>query len=63
MKEAVALLQLSEMRGLEYFPSKDGFVISTAQIHAASDRRQRLDRAATTDFAKFKPRKFQSQAA
>src|SRR5580700_2606257 len=30
MKEAAALLKLSEMKGLEYFPSKDGFVFSTA---------------------------------
>jgi hypothetical protein len=63
MREAAALLQLSEMRGLEYFPAKDGFVFSTAQIHAAIDRRQRLQRATTTDFTKFKPRTFHAQAA
>jgi hypothetical protein len=63
MKEAAALLQLSEMRGLEYFPTKDGFVFSTPEIHAAIDRDQRLRRAATTDFTKFKPRKFHTQAA
>jgi hypothetical protein len=63
MKEAAALLQLSEMRGLEYFPTKDGFVFSTSEIHAAIDRDQRLERAATTDFTKFKPRKFHTQAA
>jgi hypothetical protein len=66
MKEAAALLQLSEMKGLEYTAAnakRDGFVFSTAEIHAAIDRDQRLDRAATTDFAKFKPRKFQTQAA
>jgi len=63
MQEAAALLQLSEMRGLEYIPTKDGFPFSTAQIHAAIDRDQRLRRAATTDFTKFKPRKFQTQAA
>jgi hypothetical protein len=62
MKEAAALLQLSEMKGLEYSPAKDGFLFSTDQIHAAIDREQRLTRAATTDFAKFKPRKFQAAA-
>src|SRR6202034_1895514 len=61
MKEAVALLQLSEMRGIEYFPSKDGFVFSTTEIHAVIDRQQRLTRATTTDFTKFRPRKFQAQ--
>jgi hypothetical protein len=63
MKEAAALLQLSEMKGLEYFPQKDGFVFSTAEIHAAIDRGQRLQRASTTDFKKYRPRKFQTQAA
>jgi hypothetical protein len=63
MKEAAALLKLSEMRGLEYSPAKDGFLFSTAQIHAAIERDQRLERASTTDFSKFKPRKFQTQAA
>jgi hypothetical protein len=42
MKDAATLLQLSEMRGLEYFPSKDGFVFSTAQIHAAIDHDNRF---------------------
>jgi hypothetical protein len=63
MKEAATLLKLSEMRGMEYVPSKDGFVFSTAEIHAAIDRQLRLDRAATTDFTRYKPRKFQAQAA
>jgi hypothetical protein len=63
MKEAAALLKLSEMKGLEYFPPKDGFLFSTAQIHAAIDREQRLERASTTDFSKYRPRKFQTQAA
>jgi hypothetical protein len=62
MKEAAALLQLSEMRGLEYAPAKDGFGFSNDQIHAAIDREQRLTRASTTDFTKFKPRKFQAAA-
>jgi hypothetical protein len=63
MKEASTLLKLSEMRGLEYSPTKDGFVFSNEQIHAAIDRQHRLDRAATTDFTRYKPRKFQTQAA
>jgi hypothetical protein len=62
MKEATALLKLSEMKGVEYFPANDGFVFSTAQIHAAIDREQRLQRAATTDFSKFRLRKFQTAA-
>jgi hypothetical protein len=63
MKEAAALLKLSEMKGLEYFPAKDGFGFANAQIHAAIDRDHRLQRASTTDFSKFKPRKFQTHAA
>ena len=63
MQEAAALLKLSEMRGVEYTPAKDGFVFSNDKIHAAIDRDQRLERAATTDFSRFKPRKFQSVAA
>jgi hypothetical protein len=63
MKEAAPLLKLSEMRGLEYFPAKDGFPFSNDQIHVAIDREQRLQRASTTDFSKYKLRKFQTQAA
>src|ERR1039458_8682224 len=63
MKEAAALLQLSEMKGLEYDPAKDGFGFANDQIHAAIDRDHRLQRASTTDFSKFKPRKFHTQAA
>jgi len=63
LKEASTLLKLSELRGLEYQPTKDRFVFSNDQIHAAIDRQHRLDRAATTDFTRYKPRKFQTQAA
>jgi len=63
MKEAAALLKLSEMRGLQYDPAKDGFVFSRDQIHAAIDRQHRLERAAATDFTRYKPRKLQTRAA
>jgi len=63
MKEAAALLKLSEMKGVEYFPAHDGFVFSNDQIHAAIDREQRLYRASTADFSKYRPRKFQTRAA
>ncbi len=63
MEEAATFLKLSEMKGLPYQPLKDGFVFSNEQIHAAIDRERRLDRAETTDFTRYKPRKFQTQAA
>jgi hypothetical protein len=63
MKDARALLKLREMKGLEYVPAKDGFESANDQIHAAIDREQRLQRASTTDFTRYKPRKFQTQAA
>jgi len=63
MQEAAALLKLSEMKGVEYAPAKDGFLFSTDQIHAAIDRQQRLERASATDFSKYRLRKFHTQAA
>ena len=63
MKEAAALLKLSEMKGLQYSPQTDGFVFSTTEIHAAIDREQRVQHSAAMNFSKFKPRKFQTQAA
>jgi hypothetical protein len=63
MKEAAALLKLSEMKGLEYIPARDGSVFSTSEIHAAIDREQRLQRASTADFSKYRSRKLQTQAA
>jgi len=63
MKEAASLLKLSEMKGLEYIPARDGFAFSNDQIHAAIDREQRLQRASTADFSKYRSRKFQTQAA
>ena len=62
MKEAAALLQLSEMKGLEYSPAKDGFGFSNDEIHATIDREQRLTRASATDFSKYRRRKFQTAA-
>ncbi len=63
MKEAGKLLQLSEMRGLPYEPAKDGFVFSTAQIHAAIDKERRLNRANQTHFSRHKPQKLHASAA
>ena len=63
MKEAAALLKLSEMKGVEYIPARDGFAFSNDQIHAAIDREQRLQRASTADFTNYRPRKFQTRAA
>jgi hypothetical protein len=63
MQQAAALLKLSETRGMEYVPTNDGFPFSNTQIHAVIDRDHRLQRAAATDFSRFKPRKFQTQAA
>jgi hypothetical protein len=66
MKEAKKLLQLSEMEGLPYGPGeigKDGFVFSTAEIHAAIDKDRRLNRAHQTDFSRHKPQKQYANAA
>ena len=63
MKEAKKLLQLSEMRGLPYDPTKDGFVFSTAEIHAALDKERRLHRASLTDFTRHKPKTTHAKAA
>jgi hypothetical protein len=63
MNEAASLLKLSEMKGLQYTPARDGFVFSNDQIHAAIDRKQRLERASATDFSKYRPRKVLTQAA
>src|SRR5579863_349705 len=63
MKEAAILLKLSEMKGLEYIPARDGFAFSNDQIHAAIDRDQRLQRASTADFSKYRVRNFQTRAA
>jgi hypothetical protein len=63
MNEAKKLLQLSEMKGLPYEPIKDGFVFSTAEIHAAIDKERRLNRADLTDFSRHKSRIFHAAAA
>jgi hypothetical protein len=51
------------MKGLAYDPKRDGFVFSTAEIHAAIDREQRRRRGGITDIGKYKPGKFQTEAA
>jgi hypothetical protein len=63
MTEASRLLQLSEMKGVEYQPAKDGFVFSTREIHSELDRQQRLRQAWTTSFSNLPPRKLKAQAA
>jgi hypothetical protein len=63
MKEAKKLLQINEMKGLPYDPTKDGFVFSTAEIHAAIDKERRLQRANLTDFSRYKPGKLHARAA
>jgi hypothetical protein len=62
-EEAGKLLQLSEFKGLRYEPARDGFVFSNEEIHAGVDRSRRLERARTTDFTHFKPRKLHARAA
>ena len=63
MNEAKKLLQLSEMKGLPYQPVKDGFVFSTAEIHAVIEKERRLNRASLTDFSRHKPQKLHATAA
>ena len=63
MRDAANLLQLSEMKGVEYQPAKDGFVFSTREIHSELDRRQRLHQAWSTSFSNLPPRKLKAQAA
>jgi len=63
MKDAARLLQLSEMKGVEYQPAKDGFVFSTREIHSELDRQQRLRQAWTTSFSNLPPRKLKAKAA
>jgi hypothetical protein len=63
MKEAKKLQQLSEMKGLPYEPTRDGFVFSNEEIRAAIDKDRRLDRAYQTDFTRYKPQKLHANAA
>jgi hypothetical protein len=56
MEQAKRLLQLNEMRNLPYDPKADGFVFSTAQIHAAIDRDRRLKHTTTPDFGRMNGR-------
>jgi hypothetical protein len=63
MNLAMKLQQLSEMKGLQYEPVKDGFVFSNAEIHTAIDKNRRLNRAGVTDFSRYKSKKLQAEAA
>ena len=61
MEQARKLLQLSEMKGLSYDPTKDGFVFSNDQIHAVIDRERRLEQARHIDFRRRKHNKAHNQ--
>ena len=63
LTDAKKLLQLSEMKGLPYNPTKDGFVFSNDHLHTAIDRDRRLDQASNTDFTRHKSHKFKAKAA
>jgi hypothetical protein len=63
MEEAAKLLELSELKGLPYEPIKDGFVFSTARIHAAIDRKRRLAEAEALGLNPKKPKTHLAQAA
>ena len=63
IRDAQKLLQLSEMKGLPYDPTKDGFVFSNDHIHATIDRERRLDQAWNTDFTRHKSHKQHAKAA
>jgi hypothetical protein len=63
MREAIRLLQLSEMKGVEYQPAKDGFVFSNREIHSVLERQERSHQAWTTDFPRLRPRKLKAQSA
>jgi hypothetical protein len=63
MNDAARLLQLSEMKGLEYQPAKDGFIFSTREIHSELDRQQRLRQAWSTPLSTLSARKRKTQAA
>ena len=61
--DAKKLLQISELKGLQYDPTKDGFVFSNDQIHAAIDRERRLERAEHLELRRHKHQKQHVQAA
>jgi hypothetical protein len=63
MKQAMKLLQLNEIKGLQYEPVKDGFVFSNAEIHLRLDKDRRLYRAGVTDFTRHRPQKLHANAA
>ena len=45
MEQAQLLSQLSLSQGLAYDPARDGFVFSSAEINAVTDRNNRLNEA------------------
>ena len=45
MEQARLLSQLSLSQGLAYDPARDGFVFSTVEINASTDRNNRLNEA------------------
>jgi hypothetical protein len=57
MEQAAKLLQLNKTKGLPYDPTKDGFVFSNDEIHAAIDRERRLEQAHHIDFRRHKHNK------
>lgn len=63
MEQAKKLHELSQVKGLQYDPARDGFVFSNDQISAAIDRDRRLERAQHLDFRRHKHEKPHTAAA
>jgi HPt (histidine-containing phosphotransfer) domain-containing protein len=63
MDQAKKLQQLSQVKGHQYDPDKDGFVFSSDEIRAAVDRDRRLQRAEHLHFRRDKHEKRLAQAA
>lgn len=63
MDQAKKLHQLSQVKGHQYDPAKDGFVFSNDQIRTAIDRERRLQRAEHLEFRRHKHEKRYAKAA
>jgi hypothetical protein len=63
MEQAKKLHLLTEVKGQQYDPNKDGFVFSNDEIRAAIDRDRRLQRAEHLDFRRHKHERRLAQAA